>query len=113
MLHAGMAFCLCLPALVFVVRSAWGSEAGELVWDGSTWVLHRRMPNRSVWAGDGTLQVMMDLQWVLLLRWRATGVWRAKWVWLERRSEPSRWHLLRCAVYSRAAREPSKEPTGS
>ncbi len=112
MLRAWVALCLCLPALVFIVRSAWGSDVGELVWDGSTWALHCQMPGGSVWAGDGTAHVVLDLQRVLLLRWHAAGVWGGKWIWLERRGHPSRWHLLRCAVYSRAAHEPSKEPIG-
>lgn len=113
MLRAWVAFCLCLPALVFIVRSAWGSDVGELVWDGTTWALHCQMPGGSVWAGDGAVRVVLDLQRVLLLRWHTTGVWAGKWIWLERRGHPSRWHLLRCAVYSRAAHEPSKEPIGS
>ena len=103
---------LCLPALAFIVRSARDSGVGELVWDGSAWGLHLGAPGHPAWLGDGTLHVLLDLQVVLLLRWRAEGLLGGKWIWLERWSTPSRWHLLRCAVYSRAAQAPSKEPIG-
>lgn len=112
MLRGVGALCLCLPALAFIVQSFSASSAGELAWDGSTWALYLHASGEPVWAADGRLDVLLDFQFALLLRWRTVGVWGAKWTWLERRSEPSRWHLLRCAVYSRAAREPSKPSIG-
>jgi len=106
------ALCLCLLALVFMVRSAWAAQSGELAWDGVAWSLQWQTGRESAWGGQGSLNVQLDLQIVLLLRWRAEGRLAGQWIWLERRSHPSRWHLLRCAVYSRAALEPSKEPIG-
>jgi len=104
--------CLCFPALACLLLSARSHPAGELVWDGSAWTLLAPAQEESVGEGVSTLNVLLDLQGVLLLRRRAEGVWRSEWIWLERRSAPSAWHLLRCAVYSRAAHEPSKLPTG-
>lgn len=112
MLRGLAALCLCLPALVFIMRSFGDSEAGELIWDGANWAVYLRAFGDIVWIGDGRLHVLLDLQVVLLLRWRAAGTLGGRWIWLERRSAPSHWHLLRCAVYSRAAVEPSKEPIG-
>jgi hypothetical protein len=112
MLRGLVALCLCLPGLLFLVRSAFGTHAGELAWEGAAWTFHVQAHEDPVWVGVGTLDVLLDLQLVLLLRWRSAGVRGGKWIWLERRSEPSRWHLLRCAVYSRAAPAPSKEPIG-
>ena len=106
------ALCLCLLALALMVQSTWGALPGELAWDGMAWSLHLQTRRASVWVGHGSLNVLLDLQVVLLLRWRAEGLLAGKWIWLERRTQPSRWHLLRCAVYSRAAHEPSKEPIG-
>lgn len=106
------ALCLCLLALAFMVRSAWAAQSGELAWDGVAWSLRWQTGREPVWGGHGSLNVLLDLQVVLLLRWRAVGLPAGQWIWLERRSQPSRWHLLRCAVYSRAALEPSKEPIG-
>jgi len=113
LLRGLLALCLCSPALALMLRSAFVVPAGELAWDGSAWVLHGAARDGAVWVGAGTLDVLLDFQLFLLLQWRASGVPGRKWIWLERRSEPSGWHPLRCAVYSRAAHEPSKEPIGS
>jgi len=112
MLKGLLASCLCFPALLFMLRSTLVPPAGELAWDGSAWVPPASARDGAAWVGPGTLDVLLDFQFCLLLRWQAAGTWRRQWIWLERRSEPSRWHLLRCAVYSRAAHEPTKELTG-
>ena len=106
------ALCLCMTALAFMVRSMADAREGELVWDGANWMLHSTVPGEFVCAGGRTLHVVLDLQGILLLRWRPVGVWRSEWIWLERHSASSDWHMLRCAVYSRAAHEPSEVPTG-
>lgn len=50
--------------------------------------------------------VLWDAQLCMLLRWPAAkqGSRRAKWLWAEASSDPLRWHLLRCALYSPANR---------
>lgn len=105
--------CLCVMAGVMLLLSIRHDEVGEVVWDGLTWAVYSDSPGGAPLMEAGELMVLLDFQFFLLLRTGPKGAWREKWLWLERRSSPSRWHLLRCAVYSRAAHEPSKAPIGS
>lgn len=105
--------CLCGLVGVMLLLSIRHDEVGEVVWDGRSWAVYSDPPGQAPLMEAGELMVLLDLQFFLLLRTGSKGVWREKCLWLERRSSPSRWHLLRCAVYSRAAHEPSKAPIGS
>ena len=81
---------------------------GELRWDGTGWMAPRC-------DTPGSLQVALDVQWLLLVRW--VGPAGSRWLWLEQQRCPQRWRDLRRAVYSRArpmalaaARPPAATP---
>ncbi len=74
----------------------------SLRWDGQRWYLG---PPQS--AGhepdSGKMYVAIDLgPWMLLRFEPAESTWRTRATWLpaQRRGLESRWHALRCAVYS-------------
>lgn len=74
-------------------------RAAELAWDGAGWSLLEGGRERPL-AG---VEVRLDLQRALLLR--ADGVFAAGpgWLWAQADArDPARWHLLRCALYSRS-----------
>ena len=102
--------------LLTLVLGAWAgcelrrAPTGLLAWDGEAWSftplsgqpLHGELP----------LRVLLDAQFCLLLAWPASAArGPQRWFFLERAQAPSRWHALRCAVYSRAAtRPPTRSP---
>ena len=65
---------------------------GELDFDGTHWYFAEKV---------GGLSVRFDGQSCLLARFE-DDLQNANWVWLEARFDPTRWHDLRRAVYSRA-----------
>ena len=70
-------------------------------WDGERWhLLGAEQPDAM--ADGGRIEVALDAQRALLLRYR-TDV-SSRWLWAQASSAPERWHLLRCAIYSRADR---------
>ncbi|WP_147911707.1 hypothetical protein [Ottowia flava] len=84
--------------------------ASSLRWDGADWWLEEGPAAAGTFGtGPGRMDVRLDLQRSLLLRWRAQGARRAQWLWVERAADPTRWHLLRCALYSKPSR-PAPDP---
>ncbi|WP_156909389.1 hypothetical protein [Ottowia thiooxydans] len=87
----------------------------RLVFDGGQWWLYgpdmKPLPNE-----EGCVAVVLDARRAVLLRWpeaRSGFATRAKWLWAESTSVPSRWHLLRCALYSPANRPVAEAVGGS
>jgi hypothetical protein len=78
------------------------SSLGSLSWDGQHWTWAAAGSNRQ----DGTPEVALDAQRLLLLRWQSSGGGDGgcgiRWLWLERGAQPAAWDDLRRAVYSRA-----------
>jgi hypothetical protein len=74
----------------------------SLRWDGQLW--HLGPPVSAGHEPDsGQLQVAIDLgPWMLLRFAPAASTWRTRSTWLpaQRQGLESRWHALRCAVYS-------------
>jgi hypothetical protein len=70
--------------------------ARHLRWDGERWWL--------VEAGSelegAPLQLRLDAQRWMLLWFRPLSARRAIWLWAEASTDPQRWQLLRCALYS-------------
>ncbi|MET4576340.1 hypothetical protein [Ottowia thiooxydans] len=95
----------------------WRAQISQrLVFDGGQWWLYG--PDMTPQANHGEpVAVMLDAWGGMLLRWPGVGHGlnsQAKWLWAEATSVPSRWHLLRCALYSPANRpvaEVSGDPT--
>ena len=97
----GLAVVAALALLLFGARAARVAPV-SLRWDGQLWHLG---PPQS--AGhepvSGALQVALDFgPWMLLRFEPAESTWRTRATWLpaQRRGLESRWHALRCAVYS-------------
>ena len=75
----------------------------QLRWDGECWFVVA--PTDAVeQGGEGArVEVRWDAQrWMLLWFHPAAAGERGRWLWAEAASEPARWHLLRCALYSAA-----------
>jgi toxin CptA len=78
----------------------WRSQhPGQLAWDGACWTLDGPASGQDG-GGPARVQVGFDGQRVLLLRWNAPTRRRGAWLWAQASSDPVRWHLLRCALYS-------------
>ena len=71
-------------------------------WDGQRW--HLGLPASAGHEPDsGTMYVAIDLgPWMLLRFEPVESTWRTRATWLpaQRRGLESRWHAMRCAVYS-------------
>lgn len=78
---------------LYALTSWMRALTGDLNWDGTGWTA----PRTTV---AGSLEVALDLQWLLLVRW--VGPEGSRWLWLEQQRCPPRWRDLRRAVYSRA-----------
>ena len=82
------------------LRAFWRSQQPrQLVWDGARWALDGPASGQDG-GGPARVQVGFDGQRVLLLRWDAPTRRRGAWLWAQASSDPVRWHLLRCALYS-------------
>ena len=87
----------------------------RLHWDGESWRLGvgETLPDAISALAPGTPAVRLDLQRCLLIRWQAPGS-QARWLWADASVDPQHWHLLRCALYSKArgqGAEPAAAPT--
>lgn len=90
---AGMMVC---AVSAWLLSARWRTPSGQLIWDGRAWALD--MNGKAVTV---RVEVIIDLQFVMLLRLVATGSHDVSWVWPEKISNPLRWHQLRCAVHNR------------
>ena len=100
----GLASAVLLPTLlltgVALLRFWRQQRARQLVWDGACWGV-REAGGESF--DDGTrVEVRLDLQRAALLLLRDPRERRPLWLWAQASSDPQRWHLLRCALYSSA-----------
>ena len=80
-------------------------RARTLRWDGADWWLGA--PGQGAAGGDearGRATVRVDGQRCLLLRWTPASGGEAAWLWADATIDPVRWHLLRCALYSKPPR---------
>lgn len=100
----------CGIGLIFFWRA---QISQRLVFDGGQWWLYG--PDMTPQANLGEpVAVVLDGWGAMLLRWPGAGRGlntQARWLWAEATSVPSRWHLLRCALYSPANR-PGAEVAG-
>jgi hypothetical protein len=101
---AAARYWLAAPAAALIAAAAklLRCPAMSLRWDTQTW---RMGPAATVgeepWSGH--LAVAVDLGAWMLLRFErdaAPGLRRIVWLPLQRRGLATRWHTLRCAVYS-------------
>ncbi len=77
-----------------------GQRARLLRWDGACWGLREGALEST--SDEARVAVHLDLQRVLLLSYRDPQRARRSWLWAQASSDPQRWHLLRCALYSSA-----------
>lgn len=88
-------YALTLLTAGVVAAHAWRqAPQGVLRWDGQFW--HWRTEAAAV---SGVIDVHLDFQFCLLLSLR-TDAGDRQFLWPERRSEPTFWHALRCALFS-------------
>ncbi len=96
-----------LAAVASLVLLLFGARAARVApvslrWDGQLW--HLGPPESAGQEPDsGALHVALDFgPWMLLRFEPAESTWRTGSTWLpaQRRGLESRWHALRCAVYS-------------
>jgi hypothetical protein len=99
-----------LSALWFLLSglSFWKLRAGQsrcwLSWDGNFWHIQTLLPEQQSEAALQTryaVNVHLDLQGLLFISLRCEKGLR-QWFWLSQNSFPDRWHVFRCAVYSRS-----------
>ncbi len=84
----------------------WRRQARRTIrWDGERWQLGAEQVD--VIDDSAWIEVVLDVQRALLLRYRSGA--RSVWLWAQASSDPARWHLFRCALYSRAG-HPAAEP---
>jgi hypothetical protein len=98
--------------LCVVVAALWGPRQGltdgRLFWSGEAWFWQAEDGHGSVEGADQGLALSVGLDWgrglLLFVRplnglGQGCGPWA--YAWLAESDMPSRWHGLRCAVYSR------------
>jgi hypothetical protein len=104
MVSATIRWPVAAAALVLLVFGACAARVApvSLRWDGQLW--HLGPPESAGHEpGSGELRVALDFgPWMLLRFEPAQSSWRSRATWLpaQRRGLESRWHALRCAVYS-------------
>jgi hypothetical protein len=105
-----LAASLCVTTSAWSARSWWRTPVGSVSWDGVVWR----------WtAGAQSVvmvpEVVLDLQFAILLRLPVTADTGVNWLWLDRASNSLRWIALRRAIYSLARRrdDPFAEPANS
>jgi len=83
-------------------------RAGQLLWNGSEWLL--RTDNAISSSGACVLRqrprILLDVSSGMLVSVCIQGSWWngcIVWLWLERSREPGCWHALRCALFARTA----------
>lgn len=92
---------LGLLAAGAALYSFWrGQRARQLRWDGANWGLCEGAQESG--GDEARVELHLDLQRLLLLSYRDAGQPRRQWLWAQASSDPQRWHLLRCALYSSA-----------
>lgn len=79
-----------------MLRSWWRAPQGQLVWDGSVWVLSLQAA-----SDQAKPELILDFQVALLLRLGGRQN-HPNWVWLERSMCVPRWLALRRAVHDGA-----------
>ena len=102
-----VAICVFLwLAACLALAQFWRRQrARTLRWDGADWWLGA--PGQGAAGGDearGCATVRVDGQRCLLLRWTPAPGGEAAWLWADAAIDPVRWHLLRCALYSKPPR---------
>jgi hypothetical protein len=97
----------CAAAVAALALLVLGARAARVApvslrWDGQHW--HLGPPESAGHEpASGALHVALDFgPWMLLRFAPAESTWRTRATWLpaQRRGLESRWHALRCAVYS-------------
>ncbi|MFN3297833.1 hypothetical protein [Caldimonas sp.] len=92
---------ILVPALLLglwgLAGRHWGRPGFLLRWDGQDWHWRDR---EQVHESRGRVIVRIDLGDWMLLQLVAHGDRRTVWLPLQRAGLESRWHALRCAVYS-------------
>lgn len=77
-----------------------GQHPEALTWDGGNWLLAAPGVVPDTRRHAVRVDVMLDLQWALLVRSRPVGSsGRFCWLWLQRGQDGGRWHALRCALF--------------
>lgn len=109
----GWRLALLLASLLlsgFSLWSFWRAQIRRrLIFDGDQWLLEGDVATG--FPGEAVqVAIVFDGQQRMLLRWPAVPreSKHVKWLWVEAHSEPLRWHLLRCALYSPANRSTCK-----
>ena len=89
-------------AIGWGLRCFWRRQRRRnLRWDGMEWFLLEPEHDPVIEAASpGEVRVQLDLQQCLLLRWHGQPGRQLEWLWADSASDPQRWHLLRCALYS-------------
>jgi hypothetical protein len=101
---AAIRWAAAFASLVLLALGACAARVApvSLRWDGQLW--HLGPPESAGHeSSSGSLRVAIDLGPWMLLRFEPTeSTWRKRATWLpaQRRGLESRWHTLRCAVYS-------------
>ena len=91
----------------------WGQQRErQLHWDGADWFLLELDGGAlDQMSAVGSATVRVDLQRCLLLRWRGRGDHKRRWLWADAGVDPQRWHLLRCALYSKTSGQGAQPKT--
>ncbi len=78
----------------------WRRQTSRVLrWDGEHWWLSEAGSTMEQGGEGAQTQIRLDVQHAMLLWFCATGARRGQWLWAQASSDPSRWHLLRCALY--------------
>lgn len=99
---------LLVAALLVSRKDHWTS--GWVVWTGEAWVWRDPQGQET----ETRMLVVLDLGAEIAVSLRPIS---AKWyepqrfIWLTRKDQPTRWHALRCAVYSRT--QPEQKPNAA
>ena len=110
------AFCagVLMVVAIFLWRFWLGQEPRQLRWDGADWFLLEPDGGEVIQAMlPGHVSVRLDLQRCLLVLWRGQSGRPTQWLWVDAKSDPLRWHLLRCALYSKTSgqgEQPQSDP---
>ena len=98
-----LAASLCVTTSIWNIWSWWRCPVGSISWDGVAWCW--TVGERSVVVLP---EMVLDLQFAILLRLPTTEETGVTWLWLDRATNSLRWMAVRRAIYSRA--RPNVDP---
>lgn len=95
---------LCVSSLIFVFLDWMKTPSGHLIFDGRRWAWQfADAPTDPDDHQFFAVSLALDFQMIMLVRFVASHA-GPRFLWLQRSTDPTRWHTIRCALHAPQAR---------